>query len=68
MAYSTATKTKQGGGRGSSVNIVEAHRVFLTFQWERKADQESLEKVIHKFGEYVQPKENIAVEQFKFNS
>ena len=42
--------------------------MFLTFQWEREADQESLEKVIQKFGEYVQPKVNIAVERFKFNS
>ena len=73
MAYSTATKLNKEEAEVQVLTLLtiigaEAHQVFLTFQWEREADQRSVEKVIQKFGEYVQPKVNIAVERFKFNS
>ena len=72
-AYATATKLNKEEPDvqvSTLLTIIgaEAHRVFLTFQWEREEDQRSLESVIQRFGEYVQPKVNIAVERFKFNS
>ena len=73
MAYLTATKLNKEEAEvqvSTLLTIIgaEGHRVFFTFHWEREAGQKSLEKVIQKFGEYVQPKVNIAVERFKFSS
>ena len=66
MAYSTATKLNKEEPEIKvsmllTVIGAEAHQVFLIFQWEREVNQKSLEKVIQEFGEYVQPKVNVAV-------
>ena len=45
----------------------EARDVYSTFEWTDEADAVKIEPVLHKLGEYCEPRRNIPFERFRFN-